>query len=287
MDFLALDVETANPDFGSICQIGIVGFEDGLVREAWQTLVDPEDYFDSTNVSIHGIDEERVKDAPTFPEVFAAVSERLARMIVATHTPFDRVALQRASERYGLPEFNCTWLDTARVVRRTWSEFSRRGYGLANVAERLRIRFAHHNAQEDARAAGEILVCAMQETGMTVKEWLDRVRKPIDLSRFSAGPPVMDGDPDGPLYSEVLVFTGSLRITRDEAAEMAARTGCKVARGVTKETTILVVGDQDIRKLAGHEKSSKHRKAEALIAQGQTIRILRESDFAHLVLFSG
>ena len=49
----------------------------------------------------------------------------------------------------------------------------------------------------------------------------------------------------------------------------------------------MVVGDQDIRVLAGHDKSSKHRKAEELIAKGQKIRILKESDFTELVkLFS-
>jgi len=46
---------------------------------------------------------------------------------------------------------------------------------------------------------------------------------------------------------------------------------------------MLVVGDQDVMKLAGHEKSAKHRKAESLIAQGEEIRILRESDFMELV----
>jgi DNA polymerase-3 subunit epsilon len=44
-----------------------------------------------------------------------------------------------------------------------------------------------------------------------------------------------------------------------------------------------VVGDQDIRRLAGHEKSSKHRKAEELIRQGQRIRIVGESDFKSIV----
>jgi DNA polymerase-3 subunit epsilon len=46
---------------------------------------------------------------------------------------------------------------------------------------------------------------------------------------------------------------------------------------------MLVVGDQDVRKLAGHEKSSKHVKAEQLIAKGQSIRILGESDFLRIV----
>lgn len=46
---------------------------------------------------------------------------------------------------------------------------------------------------------------------------------------------------------------------------------------------MLVVGDQDISKLAGSSKSSKHRKAAQLILSGHPIRILSESDFKELV----
>ena len=70
---------------------------------------------------------------------------------------------------------------------------------------------------------------------------------------------------------------------RHDAAVAAANAGCQVDDGVTKHTTLLVVGDQDIRKLAGHEKSSKHRKAEELINKGQRIRIVGESDFKSIV----
>jgi DNA polymerase-3 subunit epsilon len=64
---------------------------------------------------------------------------------------------------------------------------------------------------------------------------------------------------------------------------MAACAGCQVTSSVNKTTTLLVVGDQDIKKLAGHEKSSKQRKAEEMIATGQHIRVLGESDFRRLV----
>jgi DNA polymerase-3 subunit epsilon len=72
-------------------------------------------------------------------------------------------------------------------------------------------------------------------------------------------------------------------MVRHDAAVAAANAGCQVDDGVTKHTTLLVVGDQDIRRLAGHEKSSKHRKAEELIRQGQRIRIVGESDFKSIV----
>jgi DNA polymerase-3 subunit epsilon len=153
-----------------------------------------------------------------------------------------------------------------------------RGFGLGNVADKLGIKFAHHDAEEDARAAGEILVQAIQKTGITVTEWLDRVNRPINPAGI-----MMDGNPEGPLFDEVVVFTGALSIPRGEAAQIAVTAGCQVEPSVTRSTTLLVVGDQDIRRLAGHEKSSKHRKAEELIAKGQPIRILRESDFQRVV----
>ncbi len=94
------------------------------------------------------------------------------------------------------------------------------------------------------------------------------------------------GNPEGSLYGEVMVFTGALKIPRREATNMASKIGCQVGTGVTKKTTILVVGDQDVSKLAGHEKSSKHRKAEQLISKGIPILILRETDFKEMVTTS-
>ena len=69
MNFVALDVETANQDSAAICQIGVVTFDQGQVVESWETLVDPEDHFDSLNISIHGITDESVVDAPIFPAI--------------------------------------------------------------------------------------------------------------------------------------------------------------------------------------------------------------------------
>ena len=60
MKFVAVDVETANPDLASICQIGIVTFENGSLSSAWQRLSDPKAYFYPWNVAIHGITERDV-----------------------------------------------------------------------------------------------------------------------------------------------------------------------------------------------------------------------------------
>jgi DNA polymerase-3 subunit epsilon len=117
---------------------------------------------------------------------------------------------------------------------------------------------------------------------------LQRVERPITDNRASRWKSdyKREGNIEGPLYGEVLVFTGALHIPREHAADIAANLGCQVASSVSKTTTLLVVGDQDITHLAGHSKSSKHRRAEELIAKGVPIRILRESDFQELARLS-
>lgn len=287
MEFVAIDVETANADMSSICQIGIVCYRHGSIVDEWESYIDPEDYFDVINTSIHRIDESIVSGSPKLPDVGDQIHKYLDNRISVCHSHFDRVAIRQAFDKYEMITPNCTWLDTARVARRAWKEFAWSGYGLHRVCAYLGYEFTHHDALEDAKAAGQILVSAIEQTGIDLDAWLKRVNQPIDPSNTSSSQYIKrSGNPEGPLYGEVLVFTGALGITRLEVADMAAKIGCIVESGVNKKTTLLVVGDQDIKRLAGHEKSSKHRKAESLISRGQSIRILRETDFRQLVNLS-
>jgi DNA polymerase-3 subunit epsilon len=281
MEFVAIDVETANADLASICQIGVARFQNGTLVEEWKSLVQPSGYFDPINVSIHGIDESTVEGAPSFSELSPVLDGFLNDRVVVSHSHFDRSALRKSFEKYSIPMPRSNWLDSVRIARRAWSESAASGYGLAAVCERIGYAFTHHDALEDAKACGHIVVAAMAVTGLDLNGWLLRVTQPITQSAEGAVARV--GNPDGALFGEILVFTGALKIPRKTAADMAAKAGCKVDGGVTKETTMLIVGDQDIRQLAGQEKSSKHRKAEELISKGQKIRILMESDFKEIV----
>lgn len=284
MHFVAIDVETANPDMGSICQIGVARFVDGQLVEEWSTLVDPEDYFDDVNISIHGIDRRMVRGQPRLPDVAEKLRQYLESSVVVCHTHFDRIAITRAFAKYKIHPPSTAWLDSARVVRRTWKDLAWKGYGLANVCSRIGYEFKHHDALEDAKAAGFVLLAALRESRQDLDAWARRVNQPIDLERAAKSADVhRDGNPEGDLCGEVIVFTGALELPRAEAADLAASLGCNVAPNVTKKTTILVIGDQDLSKLAGHEKSTKHRKAEELVAAGHPIRIILETDFKALV----
>jgi DNA polymerase-3 subunit epsilon len=283
VDFVAIDVETANENLASICQVGIASFRDGTLVDSWKSFVNPEDDFSPINIYIDGITPSHVKDSPNWEQVVGAVSDRIRGQIVVSHTAFDRIAVTRACERYDVGLLACTWLDSARVVRRTWQKFAISGYGLSSVAQHFGIQYEAHDALEDARCAGLILLRAITETGLTPEQWLIRSTQPIDMDHNGNQSHHRDGSPDGELSGEVLVFTGALSLSRHDAADIAASLGCQVDDRVTKHTTILVVGDQDLQRLHGKEKSSKHLKAEKLVQNGQAIRILGESDFMRLV----
>lgn len=282
MKFLAVDVETANADYSSICQIGIVHFDNGQIIDKWSTLINPEAYFDPFNISIHGITEKDVIDAPTFDSVHGIIKERLTGQVTVHHMPFDKVAITRACLEYGLEIIQPFWLDSAKIVRRTWEEFAYRGYGLANILKHLRIEFQHHDALEDALAAGLVVQRACEQSGMDVNAWVERVVQPLTIYKGGSTTIKLDGNPEGSFYGETLVFTGALSLPRSEAAKIAADIGCDVANSVTKKTTILVVGTQDASKLAGYDKSSKHRKVEGLVEKGNSIKILSEKDFIEI-----
>lgn len=139
LNFVALDVETANADMASICQIGIAKYIDGVLVEEWSSLINPEDYFDFINVDIHGITESDVVDSPTFPEIVSTLNQFLNNTICVSHTHFDRISIGRALAKYNLKEIETVWLDSARVARRTWEDCAWSGYGLPIYAKRSGI----------------------------------------------------------------------------------------------------------------------------------------------------
>jgi DNA polymerase III subunit epsilon len=172
MRFFSLDVETANYDSSSICQIGIGLFVNGQLADTWDSLVNPLDSFHWSNIRVHGITEEMVQDAPAFRDVYPVLRQLLSGNIVVHHTPFDLHAFRKAYVRFNLKPIPIKWLDSSRVVRHTWQQFSKGGYNLANVSNHLGIDFRHHDALEDSVAAGKIVAEACLLTGRSVEEWL-------------------------------------------------------------------------------------------------------------------
>jgi DNA polymerase-3 subunit epsilon len=277
--FVALDVETACSDSASICQIGLACVQPDNQIQTFSMLVNPGTRFDAFNIQLHGIGPDHVADAPRFPDALDALLPLLTRHHLIQHSNFDKQAMNAACGSCGIDAPDLRWSDSVQIARRAWPELKGNGgHGLANLKRTLNLQFHHHDAGEDARAAALVVLHAEVHLRLPFEELI----KPAVRKSYSAAI-TMEGDPEGALAGSVVVFTGALSMSRNEAAELAARVGMSVKPGVTKETSHLVVGDQDLNVLAGHTKSSKHRKAEDMRTAGHPIRIMGETEFKGLI----
>lgn len=277
--FVALDVETACSDAASICQIGLACVQPDNQIQTFSMLVNPGTRFDAFNIQLHGIGPDHVAGAPRFPNALDVLLPLLKRHHLIQHSNFDKQAMNAACGFCGIEAPDLRWSDSVQIARRAWPELKGNGgHGLANLKRTLNLQFHHHDAGEDARAAAMVVLHAELRLRLSFEELI----KPAIRKSYTAAI-TMEGNPKGALAGSVVVFTGALGMSRSEAAELAARAGMSVNPGVTKETTHLVVGDQDLNVLAGHTKSSKHRKTEDMQRAGHLIRIVGESVFKSLV----
>lgn len=287
-NFISIDFETANPSLDSICQIGMSEFDNGIITQKWNYYVDPEDWFDPMNIKIHGITPEMVIGKPTFKALYPNIINILSDRIIVHHTAYDKTAFNQVCNKYNLEIPSIKWLDSSKIVRRTWLQFKDRGYGLSSVCNFLGIELKHHDALNDAIASGKIVLSAISETGLSINEWLEKIKLPITpgVRRNSADYAAdyksrinKEGNPNGEFYGEVIVFSGTFFQPKENLSIIASDKGCKVESGFTSRTTMLVVGTQNPKALKGEEKSSKHKAAENRIANGEDVRILSENDF--------
>lgn len=163
LNFVAVDVETANDNWGSVCQIGAVRFVDGLETEHRTWLCRPPaglDSFAPHNVSIHGITAADVASAPEFAAAFAEFRDFVgADTLVAHNAKFDASALRYAARAAGADVPTWTFICTLALAREASRSgvLSTRNHRLPTVAQALGFSLdSHHDAGADARAAGII-----------------------------------------------------------------------------------------------------------------------------------
>ncbi|MFD1694949.1 3'-5' exonuclease [Roseibium aestuarii] len=164
--FIALDVETANSDRSSICQVGIACVDETHRISTWSSYIDP-CTSDWSCTWVHGITARTVRGAPDFPSVLALLDPLLYGHTIFQHSTFDRSAFSAACALHQLDAPAWQWQDSVKVARVAWPELKGNGgHGLASLKSHLGLDFRHHDGEEDARASAEIVVRAETLTGL-------------------------------------------------------------------------------------------------------------------------
>jgi DNA polymerase III subunit epsilon len=148
-DFTAIDFETAHGKRYSICQVGLVRVENGIVTKKLSILVQPPDnfYWDRF-IEIHGITPEQTANAPTFDKIWNQVEPFIRNMNLVAHNgfSFDFPCLNQTLEYYGITPPNYEGHCTYRIF----------GENLASLCKKHKIPLNHHDALSDALACAEL-----------------------------------------------------------------------------------------------------------------------------------
>lgn len=149
--FVALDFETAQGCRWSICQVGLVRVENGIITDEINFLIQPpKNYYWQQFIDIHGITPNMTKDALTFDKVWHKIEPFIKGQTVVAHNglSFDFPVLKKTLDYYGIqtPEYekHCTY----RIFRQN----------LATLCNQYKILLNHHDALSDAKACAELFL---------------------------------------------------------------------------------------------------------------------------------
>jgi DNA polymerase-3 subunit epsilon len=284
--------------------------EEGRVRESGFQLIDPqvaESEWSHFNIGLHGIRPTDVRGAPSFAEVWGhLLAVASGRPIVAHYAAFDTGVIREEHGRFAIEVVPFQYACSARLSQVAWPTLL--SVSLPVVATWLGLELRHHDARSDAEVAGLVTLEAIRTIGApdlsTAMErssllW-GQVRAGGAWTRFGSTPMVgtrsldqsyealgiqRGADPSHPLFGQVVVFTGALQtMARAEAHRLVYEAGGTPGNSVTKNTTLLVSGEQDFTRFApGVHQSAKFRKAQQLRDAGCEIELVAEEDFLRLV----
>ncbi|RRC99062.1 exonuclease domain-containing protein [Prevotella sp. OH937_COT-195] len=301
INFVAIDLETATEERDSICEIGIAIVEDSKIKETKSWLIQPPDNeYDDFNIEIHGIRPRDTRDCPEFGEIWPEILPYLnGRVVVSHNTAFDMYVLRDSFLWNNIPfpnfAFFCSYRTSTKLVKGCYS------YSLPYVCETLGIPFSgHHRAGNDAAACAEVFIKCIQLSGCNsyvdlqkacefrCGRFSDNYFRP-QLSTHQGGKSFkvedIKGDPSkidegNYFYGKRVCFTGTCMYgIRKELLQKIADVGGIPLDSVTKSTDILIVGQQDYKKVGESGMSNKQKKAMSLKDAGAEIEIMSEKDF--------
>jgi DNA polymerase-3 subunit epsilon len=165
--FVAFDTETsgAYPIGSDIIEFGAVKWRGGHEVGTYQTLLRPRELLTAFNMSIHGISNEMVANAPMMSEKIREIFDFMNEAVpMAHHAPFDMGFVTVELETYALPLLTGPVLCTS-LLSRKWI------HGTENHKLQTLVKFlnidggAAHRALDDARACLQVGLECLKRMG--------------------------------------------------------------------------------------------------------------------------
>jgi CBS domain-containing protein len=165
IDAIAFDTETTGLDVrtASIVEIGAVRIAQGCLcdEDRYRSLVRPAGPIDPASTKIHGFDQTRLRDAPTFAEVWPQFAAFAGEHVLIGHTiGFDLAIIERQLAAGQLRWRRPRLLDTQLLAQLARPRLGRRT--LDELAEQFGIAVkARHSAEGDALLAARVFLALL------------------------------------------------------------------------------------------------------------------------------
>lgn len=265
MDFIAIEIDTANQWRDSICSIGLVKVVQSEVVDSLFTYINPNQPFDEYHTSKHGITKDLVQLSPTFKEFYPILDQWISNQtVIGYHEAFIQSVLEESCQSIGELVPYCTFgciLEFAKNQSPEQQHFSLRTLGhLFGIPLEL----------EEAEIIAQLVLSFEKKyENFSLTSLTQKIQGTLTQASFSPNPSCFK--------NKIIVFTGGLEgLTRSTAAKKIRALGGIFSNTVTKRTNLLIVSNESWRKAQIGQKSTKLKKAEQYNSMGYTIEIVQE-----------
>jgi DNA polymerase-3 subunit epsilon len=228
--FAVLDVETTGLEHEDrVLEVACLVTQGSTVRDTYDTLINPDRPIPRETVSIHGIREEDVLEAPRFGEIFPKLETLLTGAVLVAHNaPYDVSFLSRECTPLGLKLPSMRVLDTLTLARNLLRV---EHYSLEHLAEKFALQHRPaHRALADVMTTHELLWKLIDVPA-------DRPRTLEDLLRLLIPPEVSwdDAQEDGVIPPPLLPLKEGLEAKEALRILYAGRSGEETLQDVIPE----------------------------------------------------
>lgn len=160
LNFAAIDFETANKYYTSVCSVGIVIVRDGIIAEKIYSLIRPEpEWYAYWHTKIHGITAEDTLNEKAFPFVWQKIAPKIVGLpLVAHNALFDEGCLKAVFRMYQMDYPDYEFFCTCKASRKVFAGLLP-NHKLPTVALYCGYDLtSHHHALADAEACAAIAV---------------------------------------------------------------------------------------------------------------------------------
>ncbi len=245
MDFVAIDFEKLDDSQLSICEVGMVKYQDGKFVGEFHSYIKPAE---SLNRNLFGMEnlkhitDEMLQSAPTFPEIYNQMKEFSDGNILVCHNKgADLNYLYYNEKEYGLSGLYTEFIDTSDICKRSLEEAYQKLFG--------KQMEKHHSALDDAKHAAEILLALSEQSDITAfvkNNYIPEKEKPkSDNTKYktvSSEELVNEDDmlSDYDFFGKICVISGCSDGIKESFGFKLEELGAKMTKKISGKTDVFI-----------------------------------------------